>query len=150
MKNAIKQMKYLGGNTNTAAGINLMHHTEFTVQNGDRPHVPNIAIIVTDGNSTRDKANTIPYAEAARRADIEIYTVGITDRINVVELRKMASMPEKENENYYVAKNFNSLTTVADNLVSYACRAKGKNNAPGSTHTPNLGLTFPHLLCAPE
>ena len=75
------------------------------------------------------------FFKAADHADIEIYTVGITDRIKVVELRKMASMPERENENYYVAKNFNSLTAVADNLVSYACRAKGKNNTPGSTHT---------------
>ncbi|MRC56947.1 VWA domain-containing protein, partial [Bacillus thuringiensis] len=78
------------------------------------------------------KNNTIPYAESARNDGIYIYTVGITDRINVEEVRKMASMPQKKTENYYLSKDFNSLTSVADALVSHACingKAKDTCNA---------------------
>ena len=40
-----------GGETNTHHAIEIMHRQSFTIENGDRPNMPNIAIIVTDGRS---------------------------------------------------------------------------------------------------
>jgi len=44
----------------------------FNVANGDRPHVPDTAIVITDGRSTYDSNLTIPYAEEAKRRGIKI------------------------------------------------------------------------------
>ena len=151
LKAAIRNIKYMGGHTNTAAGISIMHNSEFTPQNGDRAGVQNIAIIVTDGNSTREKENTIKYAEAARNANIQIYTVGITKAIAVKELREMASLPQEKDKNYYMANDFNSLTAVADALVSYACsyrRADGKCRGDHPLMEDNMeaGETFEKFI----
>ena len=43
-----------------------MYDTMFTAENGDRPNIPNIAIVVTDGESNRDKNLTVPEADEAR------------------------------------------------------------------------------------
>ena len=125
LKNAILQMAYLGGGTNTAAGITITHKIEFMPENGDRPDIQNIAIIVTDGRSNNYNY-TISSAEAARNDGIHIYTVGVTSNINEEEMRKMASHPQLINENYFLATNFNSLTIVADALASTACKISGK------------------------
>ncbi len=44
--------------------------------NGDRAGDPNVAIVITDGRSNIDQQRTLPAAENARRAGIEIYAVG--------------------------------------------------------------------------
>ena len=41
----------MGGQTDTSSAIRLMMTTMFTQSNGDRPNAPNVAIIITDGNS---------------------------------------------------------------------------------------------------
>jgi len=44
----------------------------FNVANGDRPEVPDTAIVITDGRSTYDSNLTIPYAEEAKRRGIHV------------------------------------------------------------------------------
>ena len=67
-------MPFLDANTNTSGGIYVMMTQLFTVANGDRPNVPNIAIVITDGLSTYDHNLTIPYAMEAKQRGI--YIVG--------------------------------------------------------------------------
>ena len=55
----------------------------FVPINGDRDNVSNICIIITDGNSTRDVNQTIPQAEMAHAENITIFSVGITDDVDV-------------------------------------------------------------------
>lgn len=43
---------YLGSDTNTASALKLVREGQFRPERGDRPDVPNVVIIVTDGNST--------------------------------------------------------------------------------------------------
>jgi len=50
----------------------------FNVSNGDRPDVPDTAIVITDGRSTYDSNLTIPYAEEAKRRGIHI--IGLCQR----------------------------------------------------------------------
>jgi len=45
----------------------------FKVSRGDRPEVPDTAIVITDGRSTYDSNLTIPYAEQAKRRGIHIH-----------------------------------------------------------------------------
>ena len=51
----IDQIGWKDQATNTSGGIHLMHSELFTEANGDRPGIPNIGIVVTDGASNRDE-----------------------------------------------------------------------------------------------
>ena len=139
LKDRIRNITYMGGHTFTAEGISIMHHEEFTTGNGDREGVQNIAIIVTDGNSTIQKENTIPNARAARKAGIAIFSVGITSRVNVDEVRRMSSEPQLKDTNYFLSTDFNTLTAVAENIVASACdKTPGKNWIRIRVDRPNV------------
>ena len=127
LKNAISNVPYLGGGTNTAAGISAMHHTEFLLKNGDRPDVQNIAIVMLDGVSNSEE-DEIRNAKAARKAGIQMYVVGITEGVNEDNVRLMASQPQMKDRNFFLAKDFSnsSLGTVADDIVLTMCKL-GKN-----------------------
>ena len=126
LKNAIRKVPYLTGGTNTAAGISLIHHTEFRLKNGDRPDVQNIGIVMLDGSSD-NTTNDIQKAVAARKAGIQMYVVGITDSVNEDNVRLMASQPQMKDRNFFLPKDFYSLATVADSLVLTMCNKSGKN-----------------------
>ena len=44
-----------------------MYQTMFTGPNGDRYNIPNIGVVITDGESNRDQNLTIPEANEARK-----------------------------------------------------------------------------------
>lgn len=48
-----------GGSTNMAAAFSALCNDVFTPIRGDRPEAQNIALLVTDGQSTSDPANTM-------------------------------------------------------------------------------------------
>ncbi|XP_076089636.1 matrilin-1-like, partial [Mytilus galloprovincialis] len=94
--NAIDKIQYIVGSTNTADAIRLMRVDMFTADNGDRPDVKNIAIIITDGVSNVNAETTILEAEKARDVGIHIYAIGI-GLSNLTELHGIASVPAKDN-----------------------------------------------------
>ena len=51
-----------------------MHLQQFIAVRGDRADVPNVAILVTDGESTILADETIPAAARARNSGIAIFT----------------------------------------------------------------------------
>ena len=53
-------LSYVGGTTNTANGLMLLRTQIFNVTNGDRPDVPDIAFVITDGQSNVNQSDTIP------------------------------------------------------------------------------------------
>ena len=65
-------MPFLDANTNTSGGLYVMMRQVFNETNGDRPDVPDTAIVITDGRSTYDSNLTIPFAEEAKRRGIHI------------------------------------------------------------------------------
>lgn len=65
----IDAITYTRGKTNTASAISLVR-SMFNANYGDRSNVPNIAILVSDGQPTVDIQNTLPQA----------IQVGIIDR----------------------------------------------------------------------
>ena len=73
VNDAIAKIDQVGGNTNTSGGLYLMRTNVFDESSGDRPDVPNMAIVITDGKSTYDPERTIPEARLAREAGTKIY-----------------------------------------------------------------------------
>ena len=119
--NAIQNLPYLDGRTNTQAALTLLRTEQFTPQNGDRPSATNVAIVITDGESTENPGNTIPAAIQARDAGVAIFSIGIGNSINVQELRLISSEPQLEDRNYFLSPTFSSLDNIVLNIVGQTC-----------------------------
>ena len=108
------------GNTNTAAGIRMMYRDMFTSQRGDRANVPNIAILITDGESTIDPEQTVPEANNARQKGITVFAIGIALK-SQTELEAIGNKPSEE----YVfnADNVDALEAIRRKVLDAACKA---------------------------
>ena len=69
----------------------LARNEIFIRQHGDRRDAPNVAVIITDGESTERQADTIPMAQVLKDAGTRVISVGITSSVNMTELRAIAS-----------------------------------------------------------
>jgi len=115
---AIRASPYQGSYTNTSGALRLLRTDVFTLQNGDRPDVPNVCIIITDGLSNIDSNETIPEAVLDRASGVTIYSIGVTNQFNTVELNGMAS----SDADVFVAPDYISLTTsIYDALGNTLC-----------------------------
>jgi hypothetical protein len=66
MFTAIDAIPWKDQETNTSGAIRAMHEEIFIPLRGDRRGVPNIGIVLTDGESNRDQHLTIPEANKAK------------------------------------------------------------------------------------
>ncbi|XP_069108493.1 collagen alpha-4(VI) chain-like [Argopecten irradians] len=116
---AVGDIPFTPGSTNTADALQTMHYGMFTYENGDRPDVPNVAIIVTDGVSNINSRHTIPEAEEAREDGIVIYALGI-GLTETTELKGISSIPL---EDYlFIADDFTQLDQLQKNLFTSFCK----------------------------
>ena len=122
---AVSNIRYTYGQTHTAEALRLMRTTMFTEANGDRPDVPNVAIIVTDGASTINNEDTLPEADLTRLQGIRIFGIGV-GLTNTSELEGIAG----EKENTYTIEHFDDLELKMDNLYQSVC--------PGNTHVDGI------------
>ena len=125
---AILKTPFMGGNTNTSGGLRRMHFEQFTKNKGDRDGVPNVAVVITDGVSTYDNNRTIPDAIAARQSGIKIYSIGVTEKINVNEVRLLSSLPQEEGQNYFQSMDFSNLNEIVLNLMETMCTSVKESN----------------------
>ena len=117
--NAIDAIPYIDkGWTNTAAALELMRTKAFTVANGDRLDVDNVAIVLTDGLSNIDKKKTIPSANAARNEGIHIFGVGIASG-DPQELYGISNKPSEENA--FSVNDFTELQGVTEDVFTAVC-----------------------------
>ena len=79
----VSRLPYIEGFTNTSGGLRLMRTQQFTLERGDRPNAPNVAVVITDAASNTDQNKTIPEALAAQAAGVTMFTVGFTDEMKV-------------------------------------------------------------------
>ena len=79
----------------------------------------------TDGASTVNMGQTVPTAEEARRRGIQMFSVGITDKINENELRGISSPPQRLHENYFLSTDFRNLGEILEAVVSATCTSTG-------------------------
>jgi len=68
----------------------------FNVANGDRPDVPDVAVLITDGEPTRE-VNELPYeVQRIKNRGIGIVGVGVTHRVSVSDVRhRIKTSPEE-------------------------------------------------------
>ncbi|XP_051753143.1 matrilin-4 isoform X8 [Ctenopharyngodon idella] len=89
MVKAINEIIPLAQGTMTGLAIRYAMNVAFSAEEGARPNVPHVAVIVTDG---RPQDRVAEVAAAARESGIEIYAIGVA-RADMTSLRAMASPP---------------------------------------------------------
>ncbi|ELU18065.1 hypothetical protein CAPTEDRAFT_76139, partial [Capitella teleta] len=119
LKERILATKYVNSYTNTFEGLRMMR-VAFSFSRGDRADVPNVAIVVTDGEHTRDTGDPIPEAERAQAEGITILAVGVNQAVEA-ELAGISSAPHKENETYWMRTDFTDLTNIINELQKTSC-----------------------------
>ncbi len=96
MINAIDDIRYLRGSTNTASALRYLRETMFTDSNGDRTAARNVAILITDGQSN-DHTRTVQEAMKVRDSGIHMFVAGVGNWLDEQELNAIASYPERDN-----------------------------------------------------
>ncbi|KAL3856124.1 hypothetical protein ACJMK2_015317, partial [Sinanodonta woodiana] len=79
---AISEVEYTAGDsTNTNEALMVLRTEYFTERSGDRSDVPNIAILLTDGESTL-MADTVNEANLNKQTGVSIFSIGIGHMVN--------------------------------------------------------------------
>ena len=107
----------------TEALVNIVRTKEevFVIQ-GKRADVPSVALLITDGPSSTASVPTLAEATAAHQAGITIFTVGVSDSVNVTELQLIASSPRILYHQWWTVGNFASLSPIQPLVARALCR----------------------------
>ena len=125
LETAIRNLRYSGGNTNTAAGLMEMKENvfdpTFSGLRGDRVNVSNVAIVITDGGSNTQKWKTIPTADEIRRdTGIPILVVGISSSVNLTEIEGISDNGVR-GESYWLSTDFRVSEAIVERIVNRTC-----------------------------
>ena len=115
----------------------------FKTSNGDRPNIDNIAIVVTDGKSTWDTKLTAPYAKEARDNGAKVMAIGISDDIDMAELKLIASAPH--DQTIFNVKDFSTLGGILDNLIMETCVTTTRIPTTTPSQTGEWCICFCHM-----
>jgi len=81
LENAIRSIPYCNENTNTTGGLRLTRIEIFNTTNGDRSDVPNVIVLLTDGNPTWETDLLTDEVQRIKNLDIRIVGVGVTNEV---------------------------------------------------------------------
>jgi len=97
----------------------------FTAAAGDRPDVPDVAIVVWDGIPTSDWQQAIDYAIQARQRGIRIIGFGVGTDVQQFGLATISSWPSSET--VFVVPSSSQLPSLRDQLVNATCNSESLN-----------------------
>ena len=117
--NAIDKIVFISGDKNTADGIRTVRNELFSLTHGDRPGVPNIAFVITDGVSNVNRLESIPEAEMSRDVGIELFAIGI----GVTVIDELNGIGGSKN-NRFLVKGFEDLEGALTSIQDYICSGK--------------------------
>uniref|UniRef100_A0A3Q2YNV9 VWFA domain-containing protein n=1 Tax=Hippocampus comes TaxID=109280 RepID=A0A3Q2YNV9_HIPCM len=123
VKQAARNIRYLGGNTMTGDAISYTTNNIFLEQNGARPAargIQKVAILLTDG---RSQDYVLEPSSAAAQAGIRMFAVGIGEALKV-ELEEIAAEPK--NAHVFHVTDFNAIDKIRGRLRRRLCESKSR------------------------
>ena len=104
---AVDAIPLMGSTTRIDKAFRLTQKEMFTEENGARPGVPKLLILLTDGSQTEDVGAEHPafISDELRKSGIHVIVVGIGSGTNQTELNHMAGGPG----NAFSAASFDEL-----------------------------------------
>ena len=121
LTSAISVIPYYGYSTDTADALYLLVNEGFATARSEIEGVPQIAIVVTDGQSS-DRRLTVTAAQALKQVEtITTYAVGIGNA-NIEELETIASVRNGEKLVRYISSfDLAELERLQEDLHAQAC-----------------------------
>ena len=117
LKRQISGVTYAKGVTHTSEAIRFVRQYGFR-EGVTRPGAIKIAIIMTDGIS-RFPQKTKDQSEMARGENITIFAIGIGNKVDKTELKRIANDPNSKH--LFHVSDFDGLHAIKDLLVLSAC-----------------------------
>lgn len=115
--NYIKNLRYKTGGTHTGQGLEFLLNHHFVPEAGSRAqyNVPQIAVVITDGNS-QDEVE--PHAQKLREKGIKLYAIGIKDADETL-LRQIANKPY--DQHVFSVSDFAALQGISQSIIHELC-----------------------------
>ncbi|XP_039379147.1 collagen alpha-6(VI) chain-like isoform X2 [Mauremys reevesii] len=113
----IQKLHYKGGGTKTGQSLQFMLENHFKKTAGSRREegVPQIAVVITDGQA---QDNIQEPAKEIKDAGITLYAIGIKGA-SLVELQEIASDPD--DKHVYEVEDFTDLQDISRNMLEVLC-----------------------------
>ena len=122
MKEALMRLPYVGRQTNLAEAIRTAREQCFQIHNGDRRNTPNLAIIVTVGESDQQiLAPAVSEAQMLMNLNTRIVLVGVSNDLGF--LRQVSSTPQIQGQGFFQATDFATLPGMSQQVVENTCVA---------------------------
>ena len=120
---AVDSLPYSKGRTRIDKALDLASNQLFTVQEGMRPNVPKIAIVMTDGKQTAaSDAVALEKAVAPLHAlGVQVFAIGIGTEVDQNELALMVKRPEDVR-----MSTFEGLQAVVADISLSTCKTTSK------------------------
>jgi len=117
---AIKNVKQLYGNTNTAVALKAVLDDIFTKA---RPGAARLAVVMTDGESMH-KTRTQHQAQLLKKDGVTVFAIGVGSRVNKMELLDIGSQPS--DTFVHTVHDFDALdnikNTIRETLAYQVCK----------------------------
>lgn len=88
----------------------------FSPSHGARTDVDRIAVLVTYGKTSVESSDTLNEADLTKQSGIEIFAVGMTNTIDVNQLKAMASSPVERH--YFYVNDYSKLVSLLQDVIS--------------------------------
>jgi collagen type VI alpha len=118
---AIKEIKYPYGGTRTELGLYDIRTKIFTAKGGHRAGVPQILIVMTDGNA-QYASSTKSQADKVKAMGVNVFSLGIGQKIADSQLRALATDDSK----VFRVTNFDQLVNFIGSLAEKTCKGRLK------------------------
>ena len=123
----VANLPLLDGTTRIDRALDVAYKEMFNVNNGMRPGVAKVLILLTDGKQT-DAPNAVKPSIAVlplHNQKIKVISIGIGLAVDPVELESIVL----RTDDLYLAKDFNELKTktFVRNIADASCEAPGMN-----------------------
>ncbi|XP_038600848.1 collagen alpha-1(XIV) chain isoform X2 [Tachyglossus aculeatus] len=112
---AVKNIKYKGGNTKTGRAIKHVRDMLFTAESGMRRGIPRVIVVITDGRSQDD------VDKVSREMQLDgfsIFAIGVADA-DYAELLNIGSTPSARH--VFFVDDFDAFQKIEDELITFVC-----------------------------
>ncbi|KAM8945754.1 collagen alpha-1(XX) chain [Pelodytes ibericus] len=138
---ALKRLKYKGGNTFTGLALTHVLEENLRAASGARSPAGKVLILLTDGKSQDD---AITVAQTLKDGGIYIFTIGVKNA-DESELREMASQPT--DLTVHIVPDFPLLNSLVGDVSRALCMRLKEKRRDADLGSQNVGLqekTDPH------
>ncbi|XP_068686100.1 uncharacterized protein [Montipora foliosa] len=140
LREAIKNFTHIAEGTRTDLALSLASKELFSIQGGDRPSVPNVLIVITDGRTNPQSSRPYPKVlQPLKKKNVTILAVGVGAQVDRTELITIAL---NDSNHVFMVERYKDLTQILKSLSEESC------NETLIAHPPTLEPA-PFLFSSP-